>query len=199
MSNNVAETEFGYYPNPLSFAVGDIEVRTLSGLEKTVAALVGSEQINAEWIYAPRREVRLLGGGSQHRPYASRVFGLPKTHVIRHAKADGGNHLVFLVWVLSFFLGIRLTTTEAGYLDSTPIIPRKLVDFSLSDSNLPKALALADAFWATNRAEPMRAKCFAAAVHALFLSQNPQHLQFEEFILLYTALDACYKLSSLLR
>jgi hypothetical protein len=38
MSNDVAETEFGYYPNPLSFAVGDIEVRTLPGLEKTVAA-----------------------------------------------------------------------------------------------------------------------------------------------------------------
>lgn len=199
MSNEITETEFGYYPQRLSFVVGDLEVRTLPGLEETVAALEGSEQIDAEWIYAPRREVCLFGGGGQLRPYASRVFGLSKTHVIQHAKAEGSDHFLFLVWALSFFLGIRLTTTNAGYVDSTPIVPGKLVDFMLARSDLPKALALADTFWATNRTEPTRAKRFAAAIHALFLSQNPQHLQFEEFILLYTAFDACYALAASLR
>lgn len=35
----------------------------------------------------------------------------------------------------------------------------------------------------------------AAAVHALLLGLSPQHLQFERFILLYTAIDACFALA----
>ena len=34
---------------------------------------------------------------------------------------------------------------------------------------------------------------FEAAVHALFLGQYPQALQFERFIYLYMAIDACYR------
>ena len=39
----------------------------------------------------------------------------------------------------------------------------------------------------------------ATAVHALFIGQYPQALQFEKFIYLYTAIDACYKLAESLR
>jgi hypothetical protein len=101
--------------------------------------------------------------------------------------------------VLSFFLGMRLTTTEAGFLDATPIKPGKLVDFIISQKNLLKAVELADAFWLAHRNEPARAKRFIAAVHALFVAQYPQNLQFERFIYLYTALDACYALAESIR
>ena len=55
--------------------------------------------------------------------------------------------------------------------------------------------------WRTsaNLGEPRNARRFAAAVHALFLGQYPQALQFEEFIYLYTSIDACYKLAESLR
>jgi hypothetical protein len=56
-----------------------------------------------------------------------------------------------------------------------------------------------DAFWVSNRSDPRCARLFGASVHALFLAQNPRLLQFEQFILLYTAFDACFALASLLR
>jgi hypothetical protein len=51
----------------------------------------------------------------------------------------------------------------------------------------------------THRTEPKRPRLVAAAVHALFLGQSPQHLQFERFLFLYTAFDACYALAESLR
>lgn len=192
------DVEFGYYPSPLSLSVGDIEIRTLPGLEETVA-LVGIEGVEADWVYAPPQEVSHLGSGGRYirtMPYASRVFGLPKTHALRHAAADGDDHLAFLLWAFSLFTGMRLTATEAGFVDATPIVSGKLVDFGMSGASLGKAMALTDTFWRAHRAEPMRAKRFAAAVHALFLGQNPLLLQFERFIFLYAALDACFALAS---
>lgn len=192
------DVEFGYYPSPLSLSVGDIEIRTLPDLEETVA-VVGTEGVEADWVYAPPQEVSHFGSGGRYirtMPYASRVFDLPKPHALRHAAADGDDHLAFLLWALSLFTGMRLTTTEAGFVDATPIVPGKLVDFGMSGASLGKAMALADTFWHAHRAEPMRAKRFAAAVHALFLGQNPLLLQFEHFIFLYAALDACFALAS---
>ena len=57
-------------------------------------------------------------------------------------------------------------------------------------------MELAERFWTNNRREPRNARRFAAAIHALFLGQYPQALQFENFIYLYTAIDACYKLAA---
>src|SRR5207244_357048 len=61
--------------------------------------------------------------------------------------------------------------------------------------SLAKAIELTEAFLTANRTAPERARLFAAAVHAWFLAQNPRHLQFEEFILLYMAFDACFALA----
>ena len=57
-------------------------------------------------------------------------------------------------------------------------------------------MELAELFWTNNRHEPRNAQRFAAAIHALFLGQNPQALQFEKFIYLYAAIDACYRLAA---
>lgn len=192
------QIEFGFHPSPLSISIGDIEILTLPDLDQTVA-LVVSDGVENEWVYAPPQEIYQFGSsgrGIRTMPYASRVFSLPKTHVLRHATSEDNDHLAFLLWALSFFKGIRLTASEAGFVDTTPITSGKLVDFGLYGSNLTKAIALAEGFWFANRAEPMRAKRFAATVHALFLGQNPQLLQFERFIFLYAALDACFTLAS---
>ena len=140
-----------------------------------------------------------MSGKVWERPYAPRVFGLPKTHVIEHAEAKSQDHLDFHLWALSFFVGMRLTATEAGFLDATPLQPGKLVDFVLLGSSLTCGVELADVFWTTHLTEPRHAQRFAAAVHALFPSQNPQNLDFERFVYLYTAIDACYKLIEVLR
>ncbi len=169
--------EFGFYPEKLSLKVGNVSIDARADFDEIIAGHKNWEGVEKEWIYA--------------EPY-TRVFGLPKTHTITHANADGLDHLRFHVWALSFFLGMRLTTTEAGFVNATPIVPHKLVDFTPRSKSLPKAVLLAEQFWIAHRHEPDRAKGFAAAVHALFFAQYPHHLQFEQFIYFYTALEACY-------
>ena len=176
--------EFGFYPEPLKICAGDITVSPLPNFDSIVASMSGWEDIKDGWIYAP---------------HSSRVFGLPKTHLIEHAKATDDEHLDFLVWALSFFVDMRLTTTEAGFLDATPVKPGKLVDFVLLGQSLKRAVELAESFWMTNHSEPRNAQRFEAAVHALFLGQYPQALQFERFIYLYMAIDACYRVTKDLR
>lgn len=187
--------EFGYHPGPLQLQAGPVTVEPLPTFADAIAELESSEGVVKDWIYAPPQQVRDFGGVVKTLPYPSRVFGLPKTHVIEHAAADSADQLTFHVWALSFFTGMRLTATEAGFVDATPLKPGMLVDFALRGKSLLRAVELAEAFWAVNRSEPKRTRLFAAAVHALFLGQNPRHLQFEKFMLLYMAFDACFALA----
>lgn len=189
------KTQLGYYPDPLDLAAGDIRVTTLPDLEESVASVLGDPNVEGDWIYPGLRRQHVMGVGERDLPYPSRVFGLPMTHEISHDNADGQVHLDFLVWALSFFAGMRLTTTEAGFVDAATIKPRKLIDFVLSPREYAGGLALAEAFWQANKAHPIRAKRWIAAVHALFIAHWPQALQFERFIYLYGALDACFALA----
>ena len=196
MTHEPLRKEFGFYPQPLQIKAGSVTVSTLPDIERITSDLLASDDVEANWIYpSPQQQYELISGKVRELPYPSRVFGLPKTHLIEHAAAASEEHLEFHVWALSFFLGMRLTTTEAGFLDATPLKPGKLVDFILRGSSLTRAVELAEVFWTTNLAKPRQAQRFTAAVHALFLGQNPQNLQFERFVYLYTAIDACYKLA----
>lgn len=172
--------EFGFYPKPLEVKEGAITIRTLSGFDHKVKETMASDMVENDWIYAP---------------YPQRVFSLHKTHEIEHTEATNGEHIDFHVWVLSFFMGFRLTTTDAGFVDATPIKPRKLTDFCLHGNSLNQVIRLAEDFWTNNSKKPRIAKQFNAAVHSLFLGKNPQSFQFEQFIYLYTAIDACYALA----
>ena len=194
------QREFGFYPRRLEIDSGRIKVRSLSELDSIVDSVVACEQVEDGWIYAPLQQVRdFMSGKTRTRPYSARVFGLARTHTIEHAASTGEEHLEFHVWALSFFVGMRLTTTEAGFLDGTPLKPGSLVDFVLVESRLEQAMDLAETFWLANLGRPRNTRLLLAAIHALFLGQYRQALQFEEFIHLYTALDACYKLTVVLR
>ena len=191
--------EFGFYPNHLRVSTGPINIRPLPEFAKRVENVLSSDTVNNDWIYVPPMQTRdFLSGEVRDLPYSARVFGLPKTHIFEHANATNEGHIEFHLWVLSFFLGMRLTATKAGYIDATPIKPGKLVDFALVSRSLEKAIDLAEQFWIANRIKPRNAQRFKAAVNALFISQYPQALQFEEFIYLYTAIDACYALTKAL-
>jgi hypothetical protein len=189
------QLKFGYHPWPLAVTADLVAIEPLPELDKTVAAMGASEGVYGDWIYAPPERVRWMGESVAERPYPSRIFGLPKTHRITHAAPENDDHLVFHIWVLSFFTGMRLTATEVGYVDATPLKPGKLVDFVLMNSTMENALMLAESFWTKHQMEPQRAKLVAAAIHALFLGQSPIALQFERFLMLYTALDACFALA----
>ena len=192
---NTHSLHFGYYPYPFNVSTGAISISTLPDIAEKVVALEKDEYVKDDWIYASPQMVHKFDGSIITQPYQSRIFGLPKTHVFSHASSDNDDHLMFHLWVLSFFIGMRLTSTEAGFLDSTPIKPNKLFDFVLLGKGISDATTLAEAFWVKHRNEPERAKLIAGIVHVLFLSQNPLHLQFEQFLLLYSAFDACFALA----
>jgi hypothetical protein len=185
--------DFGWYPEPLNINIGAVSVSTLPDLDGNTNWVGQDNGVEGDWIYAPMRRQHVMGHGIRMLPYPSRIFGLPKTHRLTHAAADGKEHLDFLLWALGFFVGMRLTATEAGFIDATPI---KLVDFLVVGREVERAMGLAERFWQANKAEPSRAKRWGAAVHALFIGQGPQLLQYERFIYLYSALDACFALAS---
>jgi hypothetical protein len=104
----------------------------------------------------------------------------------------GSGHLTFLTWGLSFLLGIRLSDNEAGFLDATPTKEGTLVDFVILPKDLPHAIHRFDEYWIQHHSDPRMGARLVGAVHCLFLGQNPQLLDFEQLIYLYTSLDACY-------
>lgn len=187
---------FGFHPDRLEIDIRDIAVRTLPNREADIADLRGLASVEDDWVYAPPQPSLDIFTGVEHeKSYSARVFGLPKTHTITHRNADGEDHLSFHLWSLSFFNGLRLTATDAGFLDATPLKPGKLVDFVPLGDSLTASVDLAERFWVNNRRKIHQPRRFAAAVHALFLAQYPRALEFEEFLYLYTALDACFALA----
>lgn len=188
--------DFGFHPDRLEIDVGEIKIQPLPDREAVVAGLREESGIEKDWIYAPVQRSRDFMTGAVHeKPYSTRIFGLPKTHTITHRRAENEDPLAFQLWSLSFFTGLRLTATEAGFLDATPLKPGKLVDFVLLGDSLSASVELAERFWSANLATPRQSQRFAAAVHALFLAQYPPALQFERFLYLYAALDACFAIA----
>lgn len=187
---------FGYYPHPLDFCSGPVTISTLIDFDETVSDISNSETLDGDWIYPGAQLVQNLGGSIRERPYSARLFSMPMTHRIEHDASDNQEHIDFHIWVLSFFVGMRLTSAPNGFIDSTPIKSGKLVDFVLLGGGIEAVPKLAETFWQSNRYDPARVKRWLAAIHTLFIGQNPQSLQFERFIYLYTALDACFALAN---
>ena len=137
---NMIETAFGFYPKALEIDTGAIRIRTFPEFDEAVEEVLSSEQVDNGWIYVPAQQTcDFVSGRIRERPFSARVFGLRKTHMLEHAKATGDEHVAFHLWALSFFLGMRLTATDAGFLDATPVRPGKLVDFSVRGRDLERA------------------------------------------------------------
>jgi len=191
--------DFGYCPDRLDFTVGDVTVSTLKDIEDSVKSVSECEQVEKDWLFAPGARTKdFMRGAVRTLPYSARIFGLPETHRIEHATTGDIEHVQFLVWVLGFIQGMRLTYTEAGFLDATPIKPGKLHDIVWLGKSDQKALGLADSFWLQHASNPRISKAVVGIIHSLFVSQTPTHLCFEEFIYLYTALDGCHYAHSLI-
>ena len=190
--NSPLEFEFGYYPELIDITQGSITISTLPNLDKIREGIEKDPNVRKDWIYPGNAKTNMFGQGIITEPYSARVFGLPKTHLIKHTSAVDEEHVKYYIWALSFFLGMRLTTEEAGFLDATTIKPRKLTDFVVLGQDLAPVIKLVDKFWVTHEKDRRQAKRLCAAIHALFMTQNPQYLEFESFVHHYTVLDTCF-------
>lgn len=188
-------TLLGYYPERVDISTAQFTLQTHSDFQRAIGLVEGDPDVVKDWIYPGAQRVKdFMTGKVYEMPYRARVFGLPKAHRLTLHGNQNTDDLEFVVWCLSFFAGMRLTTTEAGFLDATPVKPGKLVDFILVGCNLSDAVQLALDYLAAEAADPRASKRVSAVIHALFLAQFPQSLPFERFQYLYMALDACFKL-----
>lgn len=175
------QIEFGYLPERIDITVGDISITTLPDFLEATTDIRNDPRVRGGWIYM------------NSSCNSGRVFSLPKTHLLSHKSSDSQQHLDFLVWCLSFFMGIRLTTSQAGFLDTTPIETGKLVDFL--PCKVERVIRISERFWQDSKNNDEKIKTTIGVINALFMAQNQKHLCFERFIYLYTALDACYWLA----
>lgn len=189
---NCVSANFGYYPAQIDITTEHFSVSTLPTLIESINAVTNNFGMLKDWIYPGAQEVITLGAGVSKMPYSARVFGMPKTHTLHLYGRLEKKDIEFVVWILSFFLGMRLTTSEAGFLDSTSTKPNKLVDFVLHKSGPQAAIQVALNFIHSNKGDTISLKRIAAIVHALFIAQNPQNLSFERFQYLYMSLDGCF-------
>lgn len=184
--------DFGYYPHPLDLEIETITISTLPDLDKLVEEVGDSNWVDDGWVYAPNKRYTDILKGPGEKPYSSRIFGLPTTHRILHEDARSLDHLRFIMWMLGFFLGMRLSDTEAGYLDATPIKRGVLNDFHPSTSSLKQLIKATDRFWLDHENDLRTTKAMIGIVHSLFLAQCKLALSYERFIYSYTALEGCH-------
>lgn len=186
--------KFGYYPKNIDIVTDRFSVKTLPNLQEIVTSVSQDPNVHNGWIYPGTQENIDSSGLITLRPYNVRIFGMCKTHILTLHKSSNNDELDFIVWCLSFFTGMRLTTSEAGFLDATTIKPGKLVDFVLNYSSLEDVINLALDYLEIERNNIRATKRIIAIIHSLFLAQSPQYLSFERFQYLYMSIDSCYKL-----
>ena len=191
--------EFEFFPEPLEMEVGAIKIHTLPDLKSKVDQLGKCGGVENGWVYAPPQQTMdIMTGKIRTSPYCSRVFGLQKTHANRTRYRDGGTS-GFPRMVVVFFSGNETDDNKEGlfrlYSSETSTTLRLCVDFPGSGAGIQ----MAENFWKENKGGPHNAKLLVAAIHALFLGQNRLALEFEKFNFLYTATDACYKLTKTLK
>ncbi|WP_243839658.1 hypothetical protein [Buttiauxella sp. BIGb0552] len=187
-------TDFGFYPVYLHIRTKTFTVETIPDFKSVIKSVKDNPYVDKSWIYAPPQESYDLRGIVATKPYSGRVFSLPKTHTLKLSGAFNRDDHNFVIWCLSFFSGMRLTTTQAGFLDATPIKPGTLIDFCLSGSDELNVIQLALNYIGKKDLHPLACMRIAAVIHALFLAQRPQNLAYEKFQYLYMALDGCFSI-----
>ncbi len=188
--------KFGYWPSPADFSVCGVTVRSLRDIHATAQGVRNSAGVHGGWIYAPSRQYfELLTRQTHDTPIPGRVFGLPKTHELELDGALPSGLGRFVVWCLGFFVGMRLTETDAGFLDAAPIEVGQVSDFLCSTRDLPRALKPAIDFYLWH-AHSGAAETLLAALHALWLSEGPHLLRFEQYHYAYIAIDALWFVTS---
>lgn len=188
----MATTEFGFYPSRFDVNLGVFKIATLDDFEGSLSRVMSDPGVHRDWIYAPLREQISFGiAGTRTLPYVSRVFGLPKTHGMTHTSNDE-SRLAFLVWVFGFFVGMRMSNLDAGFLDAAALHHGTSNDLVWCGDSLQKALVAADDFYQLHQSKPQIERSIRAVIHSFLLADLPTLLDFEQFLHLYTAADAAY-------
>src|ERR1051326_5593335 len=174
--------DFGFYPLRLDVNCRDFQIKTRDDFEASVRGVKSLPFIEGDWIYSPpRRQYDFGKNSTKVLPYPSRIFDLPKTHTPNHT-ANDPLRCRFLICCFGFFVGMRMSDQEAGFLDATPIKPGVSNDIVWLGDSLVSALNAADDFFTANASSPKAELTVRAAVHSYLNSDVPTLLDYERFI-----------------
>lgn len=178
--------QFGFYPRRYDRVVGPVEISTLPDLESKIEDIFKLQK--RDWIHAADAPIR-----------NERVFGLPKTHELRHTTISDENYLRFLIQCFGFLVGMRMSDSEAGFLDATPVKIGTANDIVWHADKLEAAVEQTDHEWGGHAANPRLLAAMRGTIHCYFISCTPSLLEYERFIYLYTAIEGCHYVHCTLR
>lgn len=134
------------------------------------------------WCYSPSKEKKIFG--QQTNCTMSGV--------------NSKEHGQFMVQCLSFLYGQKLFTRKYEYIDSVRL-KRDSWGLLISNKSIEKGLIYCDELWrkiaynkTQEQASRLRKRIFGI-IHLLFMSTSIKALQFERFMYIYIAIDACFK------
>src|SRR5699024_1117033 len=81
MTNSICAT-FGYYPKAWDTTTAKFSIRTLDNHEQTVDGIKNHQNVVENWYYPRAQPQQDINGTADPRPYCTRVFSLPKTHIL---------------------------------------------------------------------------------------------------------------------
>lgn len=137
---------------------------------------------NDFWCYSPSKE--------------NKIFGQPTNCTM--SGVNSKEHGQFMVQCLSFLYGQKLFTRKYEYVDSVRL-KRDCWGLLISNKSIEKGLMYCNELWGNithNKAQEqisrLRKRIFGI-IHLLFMSTSKKALQFERFMYIYIAIDACFK------
>lgn len=124
-----------------------------------------------------------------------RTFGQEPNCTMSGVKSE--DHGRFMVQCLSFLYGQKLFTLPCEYVDSVRL-KRNDLGLFITNKNIENGLIYCNELWNKHSDDDKTKfstllKRVFGIIHLLFMSISKKSLQFEQFIYIYMALDACFK------
>lgn len=122
-----------------------------------------------------------------------RVYSCPLNYIIE-GNFVSQEHIDFTVTCLSIALGVKLVSEKYSYVDSTNIKPLHLGFVEMSSAEYQYFIDNAFNFYLEHNANDInKIRIIANAIYLLFRAESQYNFPYEDFYLLYTAIDCCYK------
>lgn len=189
-SVRLARYLFGWWDRNTEFGDELFEIRPVQRFTQAVDEVRRAGSLGPEWFHPPVEH-----SSTEGVDLPCERFALPVTHcltVTGHAyDADQGD---FLVLVLGFCLGLKLTPQGTGHLMATPWKERTLSPFYADKRDILVVLRHALNFWLSQPPE-VRSLAFSA-IH-WHLTAHSYRQQHERFAWQYTVMDNIYRLACL--
>ncbi|MBI3707616.1 MAG: hypothetical protein HY246_08060 [Proteobacteria bacterium] len=179
---------FGWLREPLQLHDAVFAIKPQPSFEDRKREVEAAFPLGSAWIVPPNGY-----GTFDGVEVPSERYELSKTHTLAtNGRSYDKAYGQFIILVLGFVLGLRLTIEGDGHLYATPWKQGSLVSFVPKGSEILRCLHAATTFW--DSAGPDIRKMMFAAIHWYLTAQSYRH-QFEKFVWQYAVIDNIHRIT----